>query len=213
VGTEFDKVLNGLAGFLGDTREYIVAVYTDLFPSSTTLLTRWLDQFGIFNPPPTDADKRDILSAYWVSGGDQSPRSIQDTLQAAGFDVYVYDWWSLPRSDPPTPIDPNVVLVSPAYLLVNNNSRGFVDYGTTVGTATSTVGTATSTVGQLKGLDFALEVYPIPSDPVRWRSFMYIASDVAGVAQVPAARRAEFETLLLKITPANLWLGVLVEYV
>lgn len=55
--------------------------------------------------------------------------------------------------------------------------------------------------------------YRVPSDPDAWRFFAYIGGpDFPGQANVPAARRKEFEAAALKLCPARLWLGLLVNY-
>ncbi len=56
--------------------------------------------------------------------------------------------------------------------------------------------------------------YIVPMDPDKWPYFLYIgAEDINDIAQVDPNRREEFETLCLKICPAQQWLGILVEYV
>ena len=48
----------------------------------------------------------------------------------------------------------------------------------------------------------------------QWPFFLYIGSSTfPNLAQVPLARRDEFEELCLQICPAQHWLGMLVEYV
>ncbi len=60
----------------------------------------------------------------------------------------------------------------------------------------------------------ALREYQIPDDPVKWPYFLYIgAASFPDLASVPANRRDEFETLCLKICPAQQWLGILVNFV
>lgn len=55
--------------------------------------------------------------------------------------------------------------------------------------------------------------YVVPSDPAKWPYFLYIGGETFGdLAQIPPSRKDEFEALALKICPAHLWLGVLVEY-
>jgi len=55
---------------------------------------------------------------------------------------------------------------------------------------------------------------PVPSDPDLWRFFLYFGGQTFGtLADVPAARRAEFEKLLLKICPAHYWIVTMVNYV
>ena len=56
--------------------------------------------------------------------------------------------------------------------------------------------------------------YTVSSDPATWPFYMYVGGPNFGdVAEVPAIRRYEFEALLLKIRPAQLWIGVIVRYV
>ncbi len=78
------------------------AVIMDVFPATTTKVSQWEDQFGLQRVGLSDAARRDRLAATWSQlYGGQSPRYIQDTLQAQGFDVYVHQWWE------PVPGRPN----------------------------------------------------------------------------------------------------------
>jgi hypothetical protein len=55
--------------------------------------------------------------------------------------------------------------------------------------------------------------YIVPADSAKWPFFLYIgAENINGVAQIDANRKEEFEALCLKICPAHLWLGIIVEY-
>ena len=55
--------------------------------------------------------------------------------------------------------------------------------------------------------------YP-PSDPTKWPYFVYIAGPTMDVrADVSAARRVEFERLVLTIFPTDRWVGLLINYV
>ena len=57
------------------------------------------------------------------------------------------------------------------------------------------------------------DYYPIPSDPIKWRGFFYIAAEeMPNSATVPLERKAEFEELILSIFPAHLWGGILVNF-
>ena len=93
----------GLALVWEDVEQYLGEIYFDLFVGSTRALDEWDDQFGFTQKIGTDS-RLARLSAAWKASGGQSPRYIQDTLQAAGFDVYVHEWWE-PEFLPGTAIE------------------------------------------------------------------------------------------------------------
>lgn len=83
----------GLTGVGSEAKAFIDVVYEGSDPQKTIALTEWEAQFVLPNTNLTDGQRRDRLEATWKALGGQSPRYIQDTLQAAGFDVYVHEWW------------------------------------------------------------------------------------------------------------------------
>jgi hypothetical protein len=92
----------GLAEAPSDIKDAADEVWLDLLPESTDKLNEWERQFGLPGNVTGENDRRSRLAATWRSlVGGQSPRYIQDTLQASGFDVYVHEWWE--PSTPPTP--------------------------------------------------------------------------------------------------------------
>lgn len=90
----------GLAGAGSDARDFIDGVWSDLLPQTTRELALFEAQFGLPNTLTDTQERRDRLAARWQAMGGQDPRYIQDTLQAAGFDVYVHEWW-VPGTEPP----------------------------------------------------------------------------------------------------------------
>lgn len=107
--TTVDKRLRqffqGLSVIPEGAKDAADGVWGDLSPETTDELTKWEEQFGLPSNV-TDEDARRLrLAGTWRSlVGGQSPRYIQDTLQASGFDVYVHEWWE--PSTPPTPGSP-----------------------------------------------------------------------------------------------------------
>ena len=92
----------GLTGLPSGIKDAADSVWSDLLPGTTDELGAWERQFGLSGNVVGDTDRRSRLAATWRSlAGGQSPRYIQDTLQAAGFDVYIHEWWE--PSTPPTP--------------------------------------------------------------------------------------------------------------
>lgn len=65
----------------------------------------------------------------------------------------------------------------------------------------------------LGGIGYIDRQYIIPTDSDLWPFFIYIGGETfPDIASVPSSRRNEFETLCLKICPAQNWLGMLVQY-
>src|SRR5690606_34737223 len=87
------RFFEGLAEEPEEIREYADEVLLDAFPETTRQLDAWEEQFAIQSPASSEQARRNAIAAAWQPGG-QSPRYIQDTLQAAGFDVYVHEWWA-----------------------------------------------------------------------------------------------------------------------
>ena len=81
------------------------------------------------------------------------------------------------------------------------------------GEPAAAAGEPSAECGNFTVFNTALSPYTVPADPLKWPYFLYIGADtIDGVARVPSPRRDEFEALCLKICPAHLWLGIIVEY-
>ena len=91
----------GLAPVGDGVKTFFDSIFLDIFPETTRELDAWEQQFGIRSNGDTDAVRREKLAAAWQVIGGQSPRYLQDTLQAYGFDVYVHEWWE-PGTEPST---------------------------------------------------------------------------------------------------------------
>jgi len=87
------QFFEGLASSVTPFKSYLDLIWLDIFPSTTRELDAWEKQFGLLDYGLTEQQRRDRLDATWKAFGGQSPRYIQDTLQAAGFNVYVHEWW------------------------------------------------------------------------------------------------------------------------
>jgi hypothetical protein len=223
------RFLLGLTQFPADAREFIDAVYADHFSESTRELALWEEQFGLTEAATEDARRLQIAGA-WAAQGGQSPRYLQDTVRAAGFDVYLHEWWLLPATVPRVARNPLTYTAQPKI--------GSVQCGDDLAHCTS----PSAPVPLVLPVGAELEdIYPqcnrwlanpddihylvnlmltrdapppVPEDPARWPYFLYFSSATIGTkAQVPAARREEFERLLLKIRPAQQWIVTYVDYV
>jgi hypothetical protein len=214
------RLLQGLAGAPEDARDFVDAVHADIFPDTTTQLAEWEAQFGLA-PAADDASRRLALAAEWAATGGQSPRYIQDVLQTAGFPVYVHEWWS---SGPPyVARDPHAYTLVPLIGSVQCTATGIAGQPQ-CGDGSVDVDTA---VNQYQCDRFLMNdphyivnenltdvaPPPIPSDPNTWRYFIYIgASNFPDHIAIPAARRAEFKRLILKLRPLQNWIVTLIDF-
>lgn len=231
---------------------FLDRIFEDIDPQKTRELDLWESQFGLANTITVDQDRRDRLDAVWKAHGGQSPRYLQDTLQAAGFDVYVHEWW-VPGSEPalnviaaatarnpfdyildgstPFPLDSvdgnagmqdgnlaiaqdgDLFTTATGSLLVNKLLEFNPDY---IGDGALNMqdGGINAQDGGIEGDGvFKLKTYNIPMDSSKYPYFLYIGgATFPAHATVTIARKNEFETLCLKICPAQQWLGILVDY-
>lgn len=243
VDKQLRQFFDGLSGLGSDIRTYFDLIYLDLFPETTRDISGWEQQFGLANTLTIEQERRDRLTATWQAVGGQSPRYIQNTLQAAGFNVYVHEWWQLPVVGSPVPRNPLLYLDDGSggfTLLMNDGAADTQDGdansqdGSTGGptgfplvnkifeSSLSSIGDGATNMNdgavdaQDGGAttDYALKIYPIPTDPTKWPYFLYIGGQTfPGHAIVQTSRKNEFETLCQKICPTQQWLGMLITYV
>lgn len=219
------KFFEGFAGGAPqDARDYIDDIYLDLFPLTTRELAEWEKQFGLF-VADTDPARRLNLAAEWAATGGQSPSYIQGIIQAAGFtDVFIYDWWSSGPS-PYVARDPRLYTNQPLVGTVQCSAlpspdqaqcTGALDaFGNPIAGQPQCNRFLANEVGYIVNKTLTFIAPPrVPDDPATWPYFLYFASaSFPTAAQVPNARRAEFERLLLKLCPTQNWLVVIVDYV
>ena len=213
------QFFDGLTGIGDDLKDFVDDSYLDIFPETTREIDSWESQFDLRDTGLTEQERRDRLDATWKEEGGQSPRYLQDTLQAAGFDVYVHDWWN-PADEPAvdvklcvSPRDPNDAGVG-SYPLVNIIRKTSPDLMVLAGEAIAEAGEADALAGNYERFDESLVEYVIPVDTEKWHYFAYIGSATFGtMTTLPSADKDEFERLCLRIFPAQLWLVIAVNYV
>lgn len=236
------QFFEGLAATGDDVKQFLDQVWLDIFPDTTRELSDWETQFGLRAGQLTEQERRDRLAGAWKALGGQSPRYIQDTLQAAGFDVYVHEWWD-PAALPvyafycgdaaaeageagvectaviPEARDPLAVLAPDNITAVPGYGYPLVNKITEIEpNLIALAGEAVAEAGEplascYNYVDFIFGVKRYET-PTDGHYVLYIGGETFGdLAQVPADRRDEFENLCLKICPAQQWLGILAEYV
>lgn len=124
VDKKLRQFFQGLTGLGEDSKGFFDGVYTDLDPQQTRELDNWEQQFALPNTGLTEQERRDRLDATWKALGGQDPRYIQDTLRAAGFDVYIHEWWE------PIPGRPNGGSIDGDVTPVARNPFDYLDDGT-----------------------------------------------------------------------------------
>lgn len=99
------------------------------------------------------------------------------------------------------------------YPLVNKTFVSAVEWLVRCGEPQSRCGVATARCGNIRQFYNEQVEPPLPTDPLKYPFFVYVgAQNFPDLASVPAARRDEFERMLLKYRPTHLWVGVLVTY-
>lgn len=213
---QLTELTQGLAPLSGDVKLFVDEVYGDVFPQTTRELDAWEDQWNLpLNTALTEQDRRDRLANAWASLGGQSPRYIQDTIQGAGFtNVFIHEWWDLAQLPLAVAHDPNVILAGDEDLLVNIITFSTKDFFTGLDEAIMECGDPTALLGNYTTFVFQELVYEIPNDPELYPYFLYFGdATFPNRTTVPVEREAEFKALLLKICPAQQWLGLLIDYV
>lgn len=204
-GRDIDRFWWALAHPFAVARQFIDLAYLDLFPDTTREIEAWEDRFGLL-PATTEDDRRANISASWQATGGQSADYLQTIFQAAGFAVYVHEWFNTP-----SPYDPRAYTQDPLV--------GTVQCGEPIAKCGEPDalcnGLLANNVGYLQnGLLDGKAPPAIPTNPDAWRYFLYIGGQTfPNTAQVPAVRRQEFERLILKLRPSQQWLVALVDYV
>ena len=234
------EFFQGLTGIGEDFKSFDDNIYNDIFPTTTREINAWEDEFGIITTLPTEQERRDRLDAKWKALGGQSPRYIQDTLQSEGFDVYIHPFWDEPLTEPPVVRNPLTYLndgTGVVQYIMNDgaaeandgnlesndgasaNPTGFVLVNKLLLRAFIGDGSLEMNDGAVTANDgasfneYTQKSYVVTDDPTKWPYFLYIGGQTFPEhAIVPASRRNEFETLCLKICPAQQWLGMLIDY-
>lgn len=204
------KFFEGLAGPYDDARAFVDGVYNDLRPAYTREISKWEVQFGIDYPAADEGDRRAALASAWSASGGQSANYLQTLLRAAGFDVYVHEWWEGANVAPRTVRDPRDYTSVPTI-------------GTTQsGEALAQCGESTAQCNRFLANDPKYLVHSnltpqappaIPSTEDSWRFFWYVGGQTFGESAIVAAsRRTEFERLIYKYKPAHTWVVELVLF-
>jgi hypothetical protein len=99
------------------------------------------------------------------------------------------------------------------YLLVNKIREVEILNIFSAGSSLAIAGNSNAVAAASTGVEFSLKEYTIPADQNEWPYIAYIGGETfPELASVPASRRKEFEALVLRYCPSQLWLGMLINY-
>lgn len=203
------KYMQGIAAWNESARDFMELAFDDFWSESTRELSEWENQLGL-TPASTELARRQQISGARKATGGQSPRYLQDVVQAAGFPLYIHDWWyyvgpdRFTRNPRDYTDDPLIGTTQCGESLAQCGERDAVCNGFLA-----------NFTGYIVNIDLTQSAPPpVPFDPLRWPYFVYWSGATFGdVVDIPAERRAELERLLRRICPSHQWIVTRVNYV
>lgn len=223
IDKQLRQFFEGLSGVGDSVKTFMDLIYFDVFPDDTRELSAWELQFGLISTGLTDQQRRDRLTAAWRAVGGQDPTYIQETLQANGFPVFVHEFWE-PGTEPAVNVTGPPTVRNPFNVLRDNT--GIQSFDIECGEPLAECGEPLAECGETSenpGYPLVNKVrlpdgsgfieYVIPIDTATWPYFLYIGGETFGTTvTIDPARKNEFEALMLKICPAQQWIGVIANY-
>jgi hypothetical protein len=202
----------GLTVVASDARAFVDLIWFDLFPETTRELDAWEKEFGLLTAS-TEQARRDNISAAFQETGGQSISYFQGQLQAAGFNVWVHEWWELP-APPYVARDPRLYTTQP--LLGSYQCSAFPSQPqcSAFESQPQCNRFLINNTNYIVNLNLTPTAPPpVPDDPDFWPYFIYIGGETfPDMATVPNARRLEFERLVQKLKPSQQWIVLLIDY-
>jgi len=146
--SQLRQLITALSNNFSLVKTYADLTFRDLDPAVTTSLSAFEEQFNLATTGLTESQRRVNLAAAWAYTGSLSPHHVQSVLQAAGFDVYVHEWWA-PGTENPVNTPGCVAARNPATYL--NSTAGGPAAGTNAGEAKMQAGESFAQAGNTKG--------------------------------------------------------------
>lgn len=209
-GEGLDGLLNGVADCLGVVRADLLDLAHVRAPLYTAQLADLEREYGVI--PRADADeetRRTRLAAVKAAGsGDGSLDFLQARLTAAGFDVRVHA---------------NTPAVDPGFFVRYTPSAIFGNDAASFGASAFGAQRGELLVNGATYYAQSRVVYEVPTDPGYWPLFFFVAGEATrdgggrltdmADARVPAGRRGELASIILKCKPLHSWAGLRIQYV
>lgn len=238
IDKRLSQFIKGLSALPNDFRNFINQIYLDLFPNTTQELSLWENEFGIREPNQNEENRRMDIDSAWKAQGGQGVDYIQGVLNAAGFDVQIHE--NNPPVDPDLFLNNIPVLFCGGPAAFAGNDQAFAGktggdllvngpivtnlpiYNAICGGTEIVCGNDNAVAGQFDKFGTEEKIYQIPDDPDLWGGFFFIGGDaVRNVSHelvsienaiIDTDRKPEFIRLILKLKPAQSWVGLMINY-
>jgi len=154
------------------------------------------------NSALSSQERNDRINGKYTAQGGQGPDYIQDTLQAAGYPVYLQEN-PAPRIDPRT-VSGLLIPCSPVYYTEKTFSASLG--GTTMGQ---------KSLGAYAGTGVYEYQYAIPADSSRWVFFNFLTGPggVGDFVDISASKKHDFITQLIQIKPNHIWMIAQINFI
>lgn len=210
-----DKALRrfvlGLSQWPQEWRDYADLVYLDGFAATARDLDEWEAEFGV-EEAATEDERRATIDAEWKRVGGMDPANFQDTLQAAGFDLYLHEWW---ESGPPyVARNPLNYTELPIIGSVQASALPTQPQASALATQPQANRFLANEPGYWASLDLTQGAPPpIPNDPSKWPYFIYVGREEFGERiHIQAAHRARVERLIESNKRATNWVTTFIDW-
>jgi len=236
---QLSQFFKALTSIPSDFKNYLENIFFDIFPSTTRFLDLWKDEFGFSDFPPFTSQKREAIDGEWKSIGGQGKDYIQQVLRDAGFDVYVHE--NIPPVDPDLFLSSVPIMVCGGFNAYCGRSDAFagktggdllvngpiytneVSILSVAGEENMVCGNIYAKCRYFESMKLTDKTYFIPNNSDYWGFFFFIGGpatrninhelETIDTAFIPAERKEEFKKLILKLKPAQTWVGLIVSYV
>jgi len=205
-------LLEGMAGNAEAVRQTLSALAVVRSPAMTTVLEDLERDYGILSDLTLGEDIRRARLAVAKSGtnSDGSAATLQGALRGAGFDLYVHE--NSPLTDPAT---------IPGELVVNGDTYEHSYYGAvTSGDIDAVTGFELAVCGNQASFEQRAIAYGTQPDGrlvffVGGEATRAVGGEMTAVARalVPASRRAELISMIVRYKPMHTWCVLCVDLV
>lgn len=187
----------------GQIRAYIAQTIADTFPRTSERLADHSTQIG----SPVELSREAIQSEVAANGA-QSPGEFQSIIQAAGFDLYVHEWW-IPGTVPPVVRNPGD-LGQPFRVYVTGVTQAQKKYKHQCTAIGAGMAQATTTpwrylAGAYDGYLYRLKQYQGPANDAERTRYFYLGGQTfPDPGTVALDSLPELDRLIYKYKPARL---------
>lgn len=232
-----DQLLDGLASNIEVLRVFLASLADMRNPLLTPILEDLEREYGFLSDDRlSEETRRQRLNAFVYRGQSTgSEDSLEDALQAAGFDVFVYQ--NDPAVDPEPFLDQDFQMVAGGGNAFAGRSDAFASriggellvngdiFSTTplyLPVAGNLYAGDGQTAGEFDQMLITQFEFEIPSDPDAWPFVFFVGGavtrDMSGAitdiesAEIPNARQEEFKRTILRYKPLFTWAALIVTY-